>query len=480
MTIRLTTKSIPALESLHELLEKSRYDAVQRAARGIQYYMDPWPNFAAFSEILNRLPDDMQTLYRLFLLGQSVSRNKADKVIGTKIIQGLRSAGIVRHSGDDEIQTSNLSLVSYQNRYVLTDLPYYYPTCKRKDTRVYIGMDSYLLGQNLLAESRGDVLDLCTGTGFQAIQAASQTNRILGVELEPEAVAAARCNVVLNGLEDRIEIVHGNLYQAVGNARFDVIYANPPFLPVPEGVRYPLSGDGGYDGLKVLRTIVEGLPEHLKDDGRCALIAEGVGDRESPFLLEDLKKLFKGNKWNILMLIRGEMPLEYQAYVIAKMTSDIFGQYSCEELFSRWCEMYARQGAEKLFSFHLFLERVPRGGRISVIRVSESGNPDDVPVLNSGIEYHPGTPSYFVHRNGKRLGEIDQEAREFLQLCDGKRTISQITAQLYPRYAERYAEGGLHRALFESMATCQTLAAMQVIRNGKGKARKGKKHAKVK
>lgn len=476
MSIKATPRTLPALRALHARLAESRYDAVQRAMRGVQYYMDPWPNYAYFSAMLPRVPAELAALYRLLLLGDRVPQAEAAAALDEETLEGLGKAGILRRAPGNCLETVNYSLVSYQDRYVFTDLPYFYPTCRKKDTRIYIGADSYLLGQNLLSDCRGEVLDLCTGTGFQAIQAASPACRVTGVELAPEAVGAARCNVLLNGLSERIEVLSGNLYEAVGDARFDVIYANPPFLPVPAGVRYPLSGDGGYDGLKVLLRIVEGLPEHLNAGGRAALIAEGVGDDEGPFVAKELRRVFKGGRWNVLLLVRGEMPLEYQSYVIARMTSELYREESCEELTEKWRAMYAEQGASRLFSFHLFIERVPRGGAIRSVRLSEVGSARDVPRPAPGLEYAPGTPSYFVSRQGKRLGEIDQETREFLDLCDGKRSIGEITAHLFPRYAERYRDGGLYRALYEAISTCATLSAMQVLADGKG-AGKEKRHA---
>jgi methylase of polypeptide subunit release factors len=464
MTIRINAKSTAALKLLRKVLKKYRYDTVQRAARGIQYFMDPWPNYDAMNAALVRMPEQLQVLYKLFLLGEPVDRVKVEKTIGVDAVEGLRSGGILKKSGQEKLRTDNYSLVSYQDRYVFTELPYFFPTCRRKETRIYIGADSYLLGQNLLADSRGDVLDLCTGSGFQAIQAASELTQLVGVELAPEAAAAARANVILNGLEDRMEVRQGNLYEAVGDKEFDIIYANPPFMPVPEGVRYPVPGDGGYDGLKVLRAIVEGLPKHLKSEGRCDIIAEGVGGENGPFLMKDLERLFKkGGKWDVLLLIRGELPIDYQSYVISKMTSEIYKDLSTEQLYHKWTEMYQKQGATKLFSFQLYIEKVPKGGKVQTIRLSQVWNPEDRPVLKPEIRYEPGTPSYFVYRNGTRAGEIDQEAREFLELCDGKRTIAEITSLLFPRYAAQYRQGGAHQALYESINTCQTLAEMEVL-----------------
>ena len=134
--------------------------------------------------------------------------------------------------------------------------------------------------------------------------------------------------------------------------------------------------------------------------------------------------------------------------------------------------MYQEQGATRLFSFHLFVERVPKGGRVQTIRLSQMGSARDVPRRAPDLQYQPGTPSYFVFRDGRRLGEIDQETREFLDLCDGQKSIGAITAALFPRYDDRYRDGGLYRALYEALNTCQTLESMQVLVNGDDRGKK--------
>jgi len=123
------------------------------------------------------------------------------------------------------------------------------------------------------------VLDLCTGSGIQGI-AFARMSALLGapaavtcVDINPRAGRFARFNAALNGLdvnvagEGCVQVCVGDLYKAVSGkdhtsqggrghevdgagGRFDVILANPPFVPVPQGLndevkRYDIFADGG-------------------------------------------------------------------------------------------------------------------------------------------------------------------------------------------------------------------------------------------
>jgi len=127
----------------------------------------------------------------------------------------------------------------------------------------------------------GEALDLCTGSGCVAVSLAlgRAGARVTAVEISPDALAVARANALDLGAE--VEFLEGDLYGPLAaGRRFDVIVANPPYVPSGEidGLarevrREPrLALDGGPDGLAVLRRIAEGAPGRLRPGG--ALLAE--------------------------------------------------------------------------------------------------------------------------------------------------------------------------------------------------------------
>lgn len=126
----------------------------------------------------------------------------------------------------------------------------------------------------------GRVLDLCTGSGCVAISLAlgRPGARVVATDVSEDALAVARENAAVLGA--RVEFATGDLWSAVhGEAPFDVVAANPPYVPAGElpGLarevrREPcIALDGGPDGLAFLRRIVEGAPSRLRPGGTLCL-----------------------------------------------------------------------------------------------------------------------------------------------------------------------------------------------------------------
>jgi release factor glutamine methyltransferase len=75
------------------------------------------------------------------------------------------------------------------------------------------------------------VLDMGTGSGIQAITAGQTASRVIAVDINPEAVRFAKRNVIVNGLENSISVVHGDLFSSIhSECKFDVLLFTPPYL----------------------------------------------------------------------------------------------------------------------------------------------------------------------------------------------------------------------------------------------------------
>lgn len=89
---------------------------------------------------------------------------------------------------------------------------------------------SHLLGEAVLAETQpGErVLDMGTGSGVNAILAASKGAEVLAVDISPIAVEAAKANAARNGVAQRVEIRRSDVFSDV-DGQFDLIVFDPPF-----------------------------------------------------------------------------------------------------------------------------------------------------------------------------------------------------------------------------------------------------------
>ena len=122
----------------------------------------------------------------------------------------------------------------------------------------------------------GRALDLCTGSGCLAISLALERKgaHVVATDVSEDALAVARENAA--ALEAVVELSHGDLWAAGhGDAPFDVVVSNPPYIPAKELPGLPrevrrepcIALDGGEDGLAVLRRIVAGAPSRLRPGG---------------------------------------------------------------------------------------------------------------------------------------------------------------------------------------------------------------------
>src|SRR5579871_3877988 len=76
-----------------------------------------------------------------------------------------------------------------------------------------------------------DVLDMGTGSGVCALVAARHARRVVAVDINPAAVRCAQLNALMNQLQARIDVRHGDLFAPVAGERFDFVLFNPPFVP---------------------------------------------------------------------------------------------------------------------------------------------------------------------------------------------------------------------------------------------------------
>lgn len=106
------------------------------------------------------------------------------------------------------------------------------------------GMDAVLLSGFANVKEGERALDLGTGTGIIPILLAAKTKGKYFTGLEISAVSAdmARRSVLHNGLEDRIEIIQGDIKEAgelFAPASFDTVTSNPPYMIGQHGLTNP-------------------------------------------------------------------------------------------------------------------------------------------------------------------------------------------------------------------------------------------------
>jgi len=107
--------------------------------------------------------------------------------------------------------------------------------------RFCFGMDAVLLSGFARAKKQERCLDLGCGNGIIPIlmEAKTEGKHFTGLEIQPESADMARRSVALNGLQDRIDIVEGDIKDAskiFGASSFHVVTTNPPYMTAQHGL----------------------------------------------------------------------------------------------------------------------------------------------------------------------------------------------------------------------------------------------------
>jgi release factor glutamine methyltransferase len=146
------------------------------------------------------------------------------------------------------------------------------------------------------------VLDFGTGSGCIAIALVVKclNAKIIATDISADALALAKQNAVRHNVAERIQFQQSDGFAALsGDARFDLIISNPPYIPSSEIITLQpevrdfdpcVALDGGTDGLDFYRLIAAHAAAFLKSDGKIML---EFGDGQA----DTIRKIFETEKW---------------------------------------------------------------------------------------------------------------------------------------------------------------------------------------
>ena len=147
----------------------------------------------------------------------------------------------------------------------------------RQDTEVLVE-EVIKIAQNIRAKK---ILDLCTGSGAIAVSLAKylENTQITALDISRKALDVAIANAKNNHVQEKITFVESNLFQNLGQEKYDIIVSNPPYIrrkeieTLDKEVRKEpkIALDGGEDGLDFYREIINKGYEYLKYGGYICL-----------------------------------------------------------------------------------------------------------------------------------------------------------------------------------------------------------------
>jgi len=159
--------------------------------------------------------------------------------------------------------------------------------------------DSMLLAEVVKEKAFGEVLDVGTGSGIQAITASSTAKGVKGVDISEKAVKTAKKNAETNKIKN-VKFARSDLFGNVSGS-FDVIIFNPPYLPV-EGESEQWAG--GENGREVIKEFASVVQDHLKPGGLILMVISSITG------LEETKKIFMELGFSVEIARKKKIPWE--------------------------------------------------------------------------------------------------------------------------------------------------------------------------
>ncbi|MBV8930662.1 MAG: methyltransferase [Mycobacteriaceae bacterium] len=142
----------------------------------------------------------------------------------------------------------------------------------RREHVLGVGQGSLTLADLTVRRPGGDVLDVATGSGVQALLAAGHARTVTGTDINARALHVAAFGAALNNLHN-VVWHEGSLLEPVAEDTFDLVTLNPPYVISPENTLWrdarPFGGATG--GL--CRQLVAEVARRLRPDGWATMLA---------------------------------------------------------------------------------------------------------------------------------------------------------------------------------------------------------------
>jgi methylase of polypeptide subunit release factors len=250
--------------------------------------------------------DPLALAIELFLFQGTLTAHELDRLFAGSECDVLSRTGILEI---DELgrTRARASLFPVGDRLIFSD--HAWPQLSNRrcsatpfDQVMWVGLDSRFLARCTIRRPFHAALDLCTGSGVHALLAAAHTEMVLAVDINPRAVACARFNAQSSGIAN-LDVAVGDLYEPARGRSFDLITANPPFVPSP--FDNLLFRDGGRSGEDIQKRIIAGLPNYLAPGGIAQVVTE-LGECREESLGIRIRQWLNGAPMDIHILRLGE------------------------------------------------------------------------------------------------------------------------------------------------------------------------------
>jgi methylase of polypeptide subunit release factors len=407
-------------------------------------------------------PGRLHTLVRWFWIGGEVETAVAREFIPEAIVDIFLKSGVLTEV--DGRLSSTVGIAPFNQLLIVSDPTVARAEESRADTVLWPNATTRMCSNLAMRAPVGRTLELGTGNGALALSAAAHSGTVVATDINPRAREFCLFNAALNET-DNLEYRAGDAYEPVRGERFDLILCNPPFYITPSVRRLYSDNSMELDGF--CRKLAVGAVEHLNDRGCCQMLAEWVAIKGQPWQ-ERLSGWFSGlgcDIWVMSWYTRGAA--EY-ALLRVQDHAEETGDYAAQAALGReWQAYFDAKGVEAIFGGAIVLRKRQGANWVrietlpaapmrpcgdSMRRIFDNCDRlETLPADDELLATRPALPaSVQLHRHfaaapgGWQLSSADFELYEglpyatplvplvadFVGLCDGRRTLAEITEQM--------------------------------------------------
>lgn len=217
-------------------------------------------------------------------VGISEREQASHSLLATSLVeQGLALSSVgINHRKHTEVpreKEAHVTAVFQDTAYSVVTPAGVYPP--QEDSQLLVDA---LMNSGLAPGRR--VADLCTGSGVVAVAAAMMgAKEVTAFEISPQAVDCAQANAYAAGVS--MDVRCGSWTLAKGQAPFDLVTANPPYVPagpsaqteaIPSTAGPTQAWNAGLDGRMILDPLCDCAADLLSDGGTLLLVQSALAD----------------------------------------------------------------------------------------------------------------------------------------------------------------------------------------------------------